>query len=191
VLSLGAATLADIFEPHERGTKVGIYYMAPMLGPAIGPILGGVLTQGFNWRGPFWFLAIFGGLNLCSFLFLFKDTFRKQRSLTYQLALQRHMRENELHRAKHASQETVTSTAVGHTSDDEKDSEKIKPAPVSNGDIESQIFKRKARPAVAEVKVSLKDVNPLGPLWEILRRTNNVVILISSGTYFFLASIWT
>ncbi|KAF7369716.1 Vacuolar DHA amino acid exporter [Mycena venus] len=26
------ATLADIFEPAERGTKVGVYYMAPLLG---------------------------------------------------------------------------------------------------------------------------------------------------------------
>lgn len=26
VMSIGAATLADIFEPHERGTMMGIYY---------------------------------------------------------------------------------------------------------------------------------------------------------------------
>jgi MFS family permease len=45
VLAIGAATLADIYEPVERGTKMGIYYAAPLLGPAIGPILGGVLTQ--------------------------------------------------------------------------------------------------------------------------------------------------
>ncbi|KAF5374145.1 hypothetical protein D9615_008828 [Tricholomella constricta] len=39
VITIGAATLADIFEPAERGTKMGIYYMAPLLGPSIGPIL--------------------------------------------------------------------------------------------------------------------------------------------------------
>jgi MFS family permease len=27
VLAIGAGTLADIFDPHERGTKVGIYYV--------------------------------------------------------------------------------------------------------------------------------------------------------------------
>lgn len=32
VLSIGAATLADIFEPRERGTMMGIYYAAPLLG---------------------------------------------------------------------------------------------------------------------------------------------------------------
>ena len=31
VSSIGAATLADIFEPSERGTKFGIYYLAPLL----------------------------------------------------------------------------------------------------------------------------------------------------------------
>ncbi|KAF8975377.1 major facilitator superfamily domain-containing protein [Cyathus striatus] len=59
VMALGAATLADIFEPAERGTKassqclsiqMGIYYMAPLLGSALGPIFGGVLTTGLGWR---------------------------------------------------------------------------------------------------------------------------------------------
>ena len=45
VLSIGAATLADIFEPRERGTMMGIYYAAPLLGPSLGPIAGGILTQ--------------------------------------------------------------------------------------------------------------------------------------------------
>lgn len=183
MLSIGAATLADIFDPFERGTKVGIYYMAPMLGPALGPILGGVLTQGFDWRGPFWFLAIFGAFNLCSFLFLFKDTFRKQRSLTYQSAVRRHIWEDGLRRAKHASQETVASTAVGHTPAAEKDLEMAKSDPVSHEGVESQ-FAPNTVPTVAEVKVSLRDINPVGPLWAILRRTNNIVILFASGEFF-------
>ena len=34
VISIGAATLADIYEPHERGTMMGIYYWcAPSLSP--------------------------------------------------------------------------------------------------------------------------------------------------------------
>jgi hypothetical protein len=32
VLAIGAGTLADIFEPSERGTMLGIYYAAPLLG---------------------------------------------------------------------------------------------------------------------------------------------------------------
>ncbi|KAJ7739502.1 major facilitator superfamily domain-containing protein, partial [Mycena metata] len=83
----GAATLADIFDPVERGTKMGIYYIAPLLGPSLAPIMGGVLTTGFNGRAPFWFLTICSGLS-CSLIFIFfKDTFRKERSLTYQNVL--------------------------------------------------------------------------------------------------------
>ncbi|KAG6819667.1 hypothetical protein H0H93_009747 [Arthromyces matolae] len=33
VISIGAATLADMYEPAERGAKMGIYYTAPLLGP--------------------------------------------------------------------------------------------------------------------------------------------------------------
>lgn len=32
VMSIGAATLADIYEPSERGTMIGVYYTAPLLG---------------------------------------------------------------------------------------------------------------------------------------------------------------
>lgn len=32
VLALGAGTLSDIYDAHERGTKLGIYYAVPLLG---------------------------------------------------------------------------------------------------------------------------------------------------------------
>ncbi|KAG1879247.1 vacuolar DHA amino acid exporter [Suillus subluteus] len=84
VIAIGAATLADIYEPHQRGTMMGVYYSAPLLGPSLGPIIGGALTQGLGWRAIFWFLVIWGGMIFSAFLFLFKDTFRKERSTTYQ-----------------------------------------------------------------------------------------------------------
>lgn len=31
VLNVGAGTLADMYEPSERGTKMGIFYAAPLL----------------------------------------------------------------------------------------------------------------------------------------------------------------
>ncbi|OAX35928.1 MFS general substrate transporter, partial [Rhizopogon vinicolor AM-OR11-026] len=89
IFGIGAATLADIYEPHQRGTMMGVYYSAPLLGPSLGPIIGGALTQGLSWRAIFWFLVIWGGLVVLAFLFLFKDTFRKERSVTYQNVLKR------------------------------------------------------------------------------------------------------
>jgi len=35
-MSMGAGTIADIFEPHERGRAFAFYTCGPLLGPAIG-----------------------------------------------------------------------------------------------------------------------------------------------------------
>ncbi|KAJ9110434.1 hypothetical protein QFC19_001560 [Naganishia cerealis] len=88
VLAIGAGSLADIYERHERGSKMGLYYAVPLLGPSLGPVIGGLLTKGFSWRATFYFLAAFGGVSFCSFIF-FPDSFRKERSHIYQVATQR------------------------------------------------------------------------------------------------------
>ncbi|KAG6809841.1 hypothetical protein H0H92_014533 [Tricholoma furcatifolium] len=110
VITLGAATLADMFEPVERGTKMGIYFMAPLLGPSIGPLIGGGLTVGLGWRAIFWFLSIVSGSICIGFIVFFRDTFRKQRSLIYQRLLRQRLEEAH-------TQEEVTNT--GHSPDPE------------------------------------------------------------------------
>jgi len=78
---------------------MGIYYIAPLLGPSIGPILGGVLTTGLHWRAIFWFLAIVAGATCLCFVFFFHDTFRRERSLTYQNVLKQRLRATDVHTA--------------------------------------------------------------------------------------------
>ncbi|KAJ7115557.1 vacuolar DHA amino acid exporter [Mycena crocata] len=156
VMAIGAATLADIFDPAERGTKMGVYYIAPLLGPSLAPIMGGVLTTGFNWRAPFWFLAAVSGLSCVSIFLFLKDTFRRERSLTYQSVLKS--------RLKSRSASAATScTPEWHPSD----------AHVAV-----------AAAALPVIKLTLRDVNPLKPLWQVLRRMNNLVILFASGLMF-------
>lgn len=98
-------------------TQMGVYYMAPLMGPCLGPIIGGVLTSAFGWRSAFWFLVIVSGLSLASFLFLFKDTFRKERSLTYQNVLRHRLKEQarKLHEAV-AKERKEMHKAHGHGS---------------------------------------------------------------------------
>jgi len=195
VISIGAATLADLYEPHERGTIMGIYYCAPLLGPALGPIIGGLLTQAFDWRATFWFLTIFTGICLLVFLF-FKDTFRRERSLTYQLACQR-IRRRALADSRRASQ----ASTLAENSDTGPDLEKSKIASTNkemttvnppdgqmsqpHGDVEAQgAAKVPSIPTIKEVRLTLRDVNLILPMIHVLRQLNNLTTLFASGLYF-------
>ncbi|KAI0727680.1 major facilitator superfamily domain-containing protein [Fomitopsis betulina] len=193
VMSIGAATLADLYEPSERGTMMGIYYCAPLLGPSLGPILGGVLTQGFNWRATFWFLSIFTGLCTLSFIF-FRDTFRRERSLTYQTVLKRVLEQE----AKKAAAEVTKQATAKKVEDTDNTRSAVAPVDEKSSndagsgeggedrDVEAQtaLAASEIPQAVKEVRLSLKDVNPIRPIVFVLCRPNNVVILFASGLLF-------
>lgn len=61
VQAVGAGTIADVWEPKERGRAMGIFYLGPLCGPLFAPIIGGALAQRWNWRATLWFLVIYGG----------------------------------------------------------------------------------------------------------------------------------
>ncbi|KAI0061746.1 MFS general substrate transporter [Artomyces pyxidatus] len=171
VISIGAATLADIYDPSERGTMMGVYYAAPLLGPALGPIIGGVLTQVLSWRATFWFLVIFMSMCLALFALFFKDTFRRERSLTYQTVLHHHQARAALEASKRSSTSTIVE-ALGEVKDGDVKSEKE--------DLESANPGPRPHP-IKEVRLKLTDVNPFPPLLLVLRRWNNLATLTASG----------
>lgn len=49
-LSIGSATLSDMWKPHERAIPMAIYITTPFLGPAIGPLIGGFVVAAKGWR---------------------------------------------------------------------------------------------------------------------------------------------
>ncbi|KAL9715585.1 hypothetical protein Ac2012v2_000027 [Leucoagaricus gongylophorus] len=172
IIAIGAATLADIFEPAERGTKMGIFYIAPLFGPALGPIVGGALTSGLGWRSIFWFLTIVSGLIWLLFLFFFRDTFRKERSLTYQNIVQQRSESKRTTRGD----EAISPSAIPPNIIDlhqGSDLEKAKDPPIASAD-------------PFEVELSLRDVNPFKPIGLVIRRVNNLATLIASGFMFAL-----
>ena len=70
-LALGNGVLADCWSPEERAMSVAIYTLAPLLGPAIGPVMGGFITQHTSWRWAFWATSIAdGGIQLLGVLLL-------------------------------------------------------------------------------------------------------------------------
>ncbi|KAG1908747.1 vacuolar DHA amino acid exporter [Suillus fuscotomentosus] len=172
VLTIGASTLADIYEPHQRGKMMGIYYSAPLVGPSLGSIIGGALAQGLGWQAIFWFLAIWGSLMFLAFLFLFKDTFRKERSMTYQDVLRKRLREQQSSEAEDGSRNIS-----------EKESQVNDEDHTSSNDIEAQPTVIPAS-AIREVQLSIADVNPFPPYLSVISRRNNIAILIASALIF-------
>jgi len=74
VQAVGAGTVADIWEPKERGKAMGVFYLGPLCGPLFAPIIGGILAQTLGWRSTQWFLVIYGGLTLIMIIFALPET---------------------------------------------------------------------------------------------------------------------
>lgn len=84
--STGAGTVADMWEPKERGAAIGIYYLGNLgVGLILGPLLGGILTEAWGWRATQWFLAIYGGVVLILIIFSMPETSPRQTVITVRL----------------------------------------------------------------------------------------------------------
>ncbi|KAI9739613.1 MAG: hypothetical protein M1834_006331 [Cirrosporium novae-zelandiae] len=81
VQAVGAGTISDMFYPEERGRAMGIFYLGPLCGPLLAPIIGGALSQKWDWRATQWFLTIYGGIVLILVLFVLPETLKSQKSL--------------------------------------------------------------------------------------------------------------
>ncbi len=42
--------IADMFSPAQRGLAMVIYCVAPFLGPVVGPVMGGFISENVGWR---------------------------------------------------------------------------------------------------------------------------------------------
>ncbi|KAI1392972.1 MFS general substrate transporter [Hypoxylon trugodes] len=67
--------LSDTWVPAQRGASFTVATFVPLLGPAIGPIVGGAVTQSIGWRWTFWILSIYDGLLVVIAIFIFTETY--------------------------------------------------------------------------------------------------------------------
>ena len=74
-LALGGGVLSDLFTAEERGRAISIYSLAPLLGPAVGPIAGGFITENTTWRWVFYSTTIADALIQASGFFFLQETY--------------------------------------------------------------------------------------------------------------------
>jgi multidrug resistance protein len=73
-LALGGGVIADLIAPDQRGKATAFWSLGALMGPIIGPICGGFMSQKIGWRWIFFVLTIGAGVvTVGTFIFL-KET---------------------------------------------------------------------------------------------------------------------
>ncbi|KAF7590777.1 hypothetical protein BBP40_002393 [Aspergillus hancockii] len=76
VATVAIAVVADIVTRAERGKYMAYTSLGFTIGPVVGPLLGGILTQFLGWRSVFVFLAILAGIMIILILLFLPETCR-------------------------------------------------------------------------------------------------------------------
>ncbi|KAB5513296.1 major facilitator superfamily domain-containing protein [Coniochaeta sp. 2T2.1] len=61
-ITIGSGSIADLMPREKRGKAVSIWSVGTILGPMVGPIIGGYVTEVSGWRSMFWFVSIAVGI---------------------------------------------------------------------------------------------------------------------------------
>ena len=67
-------TVADVFFVHERGRMNSFYVWAQNIGSSLAPVAAGYITLSQGWRWVWWWCAIFFGVALLAYIFLYEET---------------------------------------------------------------------------------------------------------------------
>ena len=62
LVPLSQGILLDIYEPEERGSAMAMFGISVMVGPVLGPVIGGWLTENMSWRWVFYINVPLGAL---------------------------------------------------------------------------------------------------------------------------------
>ncbi|CAK7232838.1 hypothetical protein SBRCBS47491_008404 [Sporothrix bragantina] len=61
VMTIAPAMVADLFPVEKRAFTMSLITMAQSVGPAVGPICGGFISEYLGWRWSYWLLLIVAG----------------------------------------------------------------------------------------------------------------------------------
>ncbi|KAI1082942.1 putative florfenicol exporter [Whalleya microplaca] len=74
-ITLTGPVMADMYLAKDRGKSLAIAAFLPYLGPALGPIVGGLITQFVYWPWLFWIVSIFNALITLIGTILIKESY--------------------------------------------------------------------------------------------------------------------
>ncbi|KAG9233370.1 major facilitator superfamily domain-containing protein [Amylocarpus encephaloides] len=74
-MTLVGGTLADLWKTEERGVPMAAFSAAPFIGPAIGPLVGGFLSDAAGWRWLYWIQLILAGVVYVLITFTVPETY--------------------------------------------------------------------------------------------------------------------
>ncbi|KAL9615957.1 MAG: hypothetical protein Q9160_009117 [Pyrenula sp. 1 TL-2023] len=75
-VTLNPGIVGDLFVQEQRGRAMSVMSLAVLLGPTLGPVIGGYLSQAYGWRWTFWFTAIVTAVLEVAFIAIFRETYR-------------------------------------------------------------------------------------------------------------------
>jgi multidrug resistance protein len=75
-VALCQGVVADIITSAERAEYVAFVSLPVMIAPALGPVLGGIISQYLSWRWIFWILSIMAGVVFVGCLLFMPETCR-------------------------------------------------------------------------------------------------------------------
>jgi DHA2 family multidrug resistance protein len=76
LVPLSQAVMYDIYPPEQRARAMSIWTMGVMIGPIMGPILGGWLTENYSWRWVFYINVPLGVITAAGLLTFLKESSR-------------------------------------------------------------------------------------------------------------------
>ncbi|KAI0513247.1 major facilitator superfamily domain-containing protein [Xylaria bambusicola] len=74
-ITIIGGTLADLWKAEERGIPMAAFSAAPFIGPAVGPLVGGFLSDALGWRWLYWLTLILSGVIWVLITFTIPETY--------------------------------------------------------------------------------------------------------------------
>src|SRR3981189_681239 len=74
LVPLGQSVLLDIYTVEERGSAMAVFGVSVMVGPVLGPVIGGWLTDHYSWRWVFYINVPLGALAFAGISYFIRET---------------------------------------------------------------------------------------------------------------------